>query len=342
MCESPTLVHNIETSGQLKTSVYRKYAVRWKKSEVKLSNRLYMVIDSERHTTYSDTFNACRTQAWFVKNTESSLVRVRSNHCNLRWCPLCASSKSWIYSQQMLPWLGKAKYPKFLTLTLKHSDDPLPEQISRIYTAFQKLKKKAAFKKHIFGGVWFFQVVKSKKTQEWHPHLHILLDGKYIAQKLLCQLWQEITGDSYIVHIEAVKDKKKALDYAARYVTRPMNLGGLTDDEMRELFEAFHGRRLCGVFGTARGITFNPDKLPTDGDWIKIGSWDVVMRFKSHDEAANAIYESWLKQEPLLEDVDFSGVDLFIESGGNYNPGHRVERVKKPPNTLEMEPCLWE
>lgn len=342
MSDNSSLVHNIETSGTRTHLGYREYAVRYKKGEVQLSKLLYKAIDNERRTTYSDSYNACRTRAWFVHNDESHIVRVRSNHCGLRWCPLCSASKSWIYSQQMIPWLGKCKHAKFVTLTLKHSELALSVQLDRIYKSFQSLKKKANFKKYIIGGVWFFQVVKSHKTQQWHPHLHILVDGRYMPQRILRQMWEKITGDSYIVHIEAVKNKQKALEYAARYVARPMSLRGLNNEEFCELFEAFHGRRLCGVFGTARGISFNPDKLPSSGNWVKIGSFDVVMRFKDYDQDATDIYSAWKTGEPLENPCDFSYADLFINSGGDYDPYH-ITRAKEKANPPPVpEPCLWD
>lgn len=319
VAEANPLVHNIETSTQRRPISYRKWSIRINKPEVMLSHNLYRLVDERRNSDYAYDLSVCRTKAWFVRNSDSGLVRVRANHCNLRWCPLCARSKSWIYSQQLIPWLNSARYPKFLTLTAKHREDDLRDQIDDLYDAFKRLRRRSIFKKNVFGGVWFFQIVKSSKTQAWHPHIHILIDSKYIKQQTLSDEWLSVTGDSFIVDIRAVKDKKKAIEYASRYVARPMSLRGLSDTEMLELFDSFHNRRLCGAFGSARGISFNAKNLDQSGEWVKIGTYESVMRFVDSDSDAAAIYSAWINNTKLDADIDFNYIDDFIANNYSHN-----------------------
>ena len=60
----------------------------------------------------------CRTGAWFVRNKETGVVRVQSNACRLRWCPMCSKQRSMHITQVVTTWLKSVKAPKILTLTL--------------------------------------------------------------------------------------------------------------------------------------------------------------------------------------------------------------------------------
>ena len=62
----------------------------------------------------------------------------------------------------------------------------------------------------------------TKKTGEWHPHVHMfaLLDT-WIDQEHLSETWHEITGDSFIVDIRRVKkDKQYGYSNAAAEVCK--------------------------------------------------------------------------------------------------------------------------
>ena len=54
------------------------------------------------------------------------------------------------------------------------------------------------------------QVHRSSSDQCWHPHLHILLDGEYIEQGKMSDLWDLVTYGSPIVYIKAVHDPDMA------------------------------------------------------------------------------------------------------------------------------------
>jgi len=197
----------------------------------------------------------------------------------------------------------KQSYPKFLTLTIMHSNAPLEHQIDHLYKYFRLLRNRRDFREAIPGGFWFFQIKKSKASGQWHPHLHCLITGKYIAHSRLVYMWKEITHNSTVVDIRPIRDPAKACNDAARYAASPGSLSGLPFEDALELVECMHGRRICGTWGTARSVSLRPPTLEEKGEWETVGEWFAVLRGKDTVQAAKDILEAWRENHPLQEGI---------------------------------------
>lgn len=290
----PPLVHPQETTHpSQEPSTYRTFLISGILPLIARSRRIYEVIDARDVTKRRFQYDGCRSVAWFVRHKATRQVKVASSRCNLRWCPLCIRTKRYIMRQSVTPWVLKSKKPKFLTFTLKHSTADLADQINRLYRAFAKLRQSVLWKKHIAGGMWFFQVKTSKTDGLWHPHLHVIAAGSYIPREELSAKWLAITGDSCVVDVRAIKSAQKTADYVARYAAAPADMADYSDAESMEIFDALAGRRLCGTFGTGKEIQLVPKKCPDASDWEDIGSYWAVINFKHLDADAQAIYFAW-------------------------------------------------
>jgi hypothetical protein len=53
------------------------------------------------------------------------------------------------------------------------------------------------------------------------PHIHAIVYGPYIPQKVLIDAWLALTGDSYIVDIRQIRSVCDALEYVFKYVSKP-------------------------------------------------------------------------------------------------------------------------
>jgi hypothetical protein len=53
------------------------------------------------------------------------------------------------------------------------------------------------------------------------PHIHAIVYGPYVPQKILSCAWQALTGDSYIVDIRQIRSVADALEYVFKYVSKP-------------------------------------------------------------------------------------------------------------------------
>jgi len=323
MSENSALVQHKETTDRWTTpNTYQDLLKREHAAEFQAAEFLYGAIDEREKPDKLSRLQSCRTNAWFIRHNVSGEVRIASNSCKLRWCPLCAQARQNYIASEVSQWFRKVDYPKLLTLTLRHTSSPLADQVNFLYHSFQKLRKRKFVSKRLRGGVWFFQVKKSKDGSAWHPHIHVLIDSDFIAQKKLCQAWAEITKGSTIIDIRAVMDTDKAVQHNARYCATPATLVDLLPWERMELYETFAKRRLVGCFGTAKAISLRPTKPPDSESWISVGGWSLVVGLAGSDSRADNILEAWRNKRPL--DSGNSLLEVEHEVEGRAPPDDQV------------------
>lgn len=244
-------------------------------------------------------FQNCRTHAAFVQSVETGEIRVRSSHCNLRWCPLCSRSRAFSIAEKTAAWLDDAKHPSFLTLTLAHTSAPLRAQVKTLVKSFKKLRSDKSLRRHVRGGVWFLQITYNATTDQWHPHLHVLVDMDYIPQAHLSHLWLAITHTSMIVDIRKVKDTVKAAQYVARYSARPTNLRNLPNLARVELIEELHGQRIVNAFGSAHAAKVLEKTKYAPQTWTYLGDFFAVMCDQKTGHNNDEIWDAWRTRTPL-------------------------------------------
>jgi len=313
MTEATSSVHPIETTVLSDDwPTYRELRVSYCREEQAATEELYAEIDRQDGKSRLSVLLNCRKYAWFARSNETGLVHVCSNSCRQRWCPICSGGRSSYIVNSITPWIERLRFPRFLTLTLKHSNAPLKQQIDQIYKHFRNLRKDKQFKKYVKGGIWFFQVKLSDHGDQWHPHVHCLITGKYMPHDWIKRKWLRITQSSSIVDIRAVKNKTEVAKYVARYCARPAQLSKYPISIREEIYRALHGRRLCGVWGKAKGISLSPPKFVASEKYTRLGSWSTILSLKCTSSAARQIIKSWLEKLVLPEGVSCQNVDDFI------------------------------
>jgi plasmid rolling circle replication initiator protein Rep len=298
--------------------VYREYLLDKCRPEHEHAAKLYEYFDTDSEFSPYKRFLNCKSKATFCRNVETGKVRVLANSCHLRFCPLCNRSKIAIIRQNAKGWIQHQKYPKFLTLTLKHNDLTLSEQIDTLYKSFAKLRRVNMFKKKIKSGIWFFQITKNEKTQQWHPHLHCVIAGVYLDQRKLSNEWRRITKTSFVVDIKLIKDIGKAADYVARYASKACNIIDYSIDELLEIDTALRNRRICGTWGTARKQKLTTMPKTNRADWQILGNWGTVFAMQKNSDIAQQIITAWSTDTVIADNVSLAAIDNFI--GGKSPP----------------------
>ncbi len=314
-------VHTIETSGRkLPGSVarpngtlsgrdlpdpddhqdmsYRAYLLKPRIESYTRALEIYAHLDGSFTGKFSLRLQACRKFAWFVQSSITKKLRVQSSRCKLRWCPICRDVSRMIVTKAVNEWLEAQKYPKMITLTLKHNDDELIVQINHLYKSFQNLRKRAYFQRLISGGVWFFQLKFNQKSQQWHPHIHCLVAGKFLPHARLKALWFKITGDSNVVDIRPVKDVESCSNEVARYATSPADITAVDFDRALTIFYATKHRRICGSWGSARSVTLKPTPLEDTGEWSKVADFYFINCKKKFDPQVLAFWQCFKRGVP--------------------------------------------
>lgn len=287
-------VHTEETSERpMALPAYRVFITSGCTSQMTAARTAYDNFRDDGWINRLRSFDLCRSTAWFVRHKVTGKIRVASSRCGLRWCPLCIRTKRFIITTSVAAWLKEREKPKFLTLTLKHSTAPLSNQIDALYGFFKEFKRRPWFKKRLKGGVWFFQVKVSATDGLWHPHLHILFEGRFLPHADCSKKWCEITHGSSVVDIRAVNNPRKAAEYVARYAAAPCDLASLDADRAVDVIRALHHRRIVGVFGTAAGLKLASTPPPDAADWEYLGSFGLIMHNAEIGSSDSEIVECW-------------------------------------------------
>lgn len=188
----------------------------------------------------------------------SPIALVRSNasvglsigRCRDRLCPTCARARAHDVRRRVAAACRDTNALRFVTLTLKHSDDDLGKQIDHLLASFRRLRQRAAWKARVDGGIGCIEVKLSQEDGRWHPHLHVLVDGKYFDQRLLSSEWQAVTSGSSVCWITAVPDRAAAAGYVAKYAAKPPSMDLWEDIDIRTYAAATARRRFLLAFGS--------------------------------------------------------------------------------------------
>lgn len=294
MVDTLSPVHTEETTGSPQAQIsYGEQLRQNYPNEWPATADAYCAWDSEDFSDRLPRLENCRSDAWFAINVHDHTVRVISNACHLRWCPLCAQARANFLARSVRAWYYTAKQPKLLTLTLRHSNEPLEHQINHIYNAFRNLRRCKYMADRIRGGIWFFQITWSKTTNQWHPHLHALLDAQYIPKREIQARWNKYTEGSDIIDIRGCWSPESAANHVARYATRPGTLSSVPPTERLELLLTLHGRRIVGAWGSARKVPLAPPKSVDKDSWKYLGSFEQVFSQSAYNQNAKAIILAW-------------------------------------------------
>lgn len=234
-------------------------------------------------------FGICGCNAWIDRSDDDpTQYRIRSDRCHDRWCLPCGQERARVIAYNVHERID-AKRTRFVTLTLKSEHESLASLLDLLYSSFARLRRTNLWVGTQVGGVAFLEVRWSPGQRRWHPHLHILTEGKYIAQPALSAAWRQATGGSYIVDVRAIRSTERAVSYVVKYASKPHDMSIIRDpDRLDEAIIALKGRKLCLTYGTWRGVSLTA--VPDRGTWTPVASLsDLLQRADAGDTDAIAL-----------------------------------------------------
>lgn len=182
--------------------------------------------------------------------------------CRDRLCPRCAEIRARECAIKTLVHVQAMNSPRFFTFTLKHVDESLANSTRHLSESLSRLWAHPKWKARVVGGICGVEVTRNMQRGEWHAHAHVIADGEFFPHELLKTIWTEVSGGSYIVHVEAIHDRKKAADYISRYVAKPADVVTWSPECVREYATAMKGKRLINTFGNRHGVPLDSDDKP--------------------------------------------------------------------------------
>lgn len=234
-------------------------------------------------------FAECGSGHWILRNTsDPEQFRVVPDHCHDRFCVPCSAQRQSIIRRNLAARIGKHPH-RFLTLTVRHHDEPLGVLIRHLYRSFRRLRQRAIWKRHVTGGAAFLEVAWSEARQSWHPHLHAMLEGRYIDLQDLKRAWLAATGDSHDVHIRLIRNHVTAIRYVTKYATKPLPPPVVrTPELLEEAIRALQNKRMLITFGTWRKWRLLQD--PDRRGWEVFAHLnEVVLRASDGDTLCEAV-----------------------------------------------------
>jgi REP element-mobilizing transposase RayT len=179
---------------------------------IKPPNRIDYLFDE-------DSFGQCNSsRGYYLYDNDSFSFYALAAGCHSRFaseCPCCARKWRSKMVKRFTRGIEDMVHPVFLTLTLnKRFGNAVDRDIWHL-------------KKILFRSIRDLGFVIDSWCGVIEPpnHLHMVIDTGYIPQKLLSDLWLQITGDSKIVDIREVhlSDSANVASYMAKYITKTDN-----------------------------------------------------------------------------------------------------------------------
>lgn len=215
----------------------------------------------------------CNGAALFV---DPALGKVKPwiSRCHHRMCPYCARTRSRRVAEQLLEILHRLEHPRVMILTVKSVDRPLGDQLRMLRRCFAALRRRKYWKDLVTGGAYTLEITLNKKTGLWHPHVHIIYDGKYFPQPILRKMWHDVTGSAAVVWLEKLRDFKGAARELTKYIGAPQRVADFTPVQIRNYADAVTGSRMLQTFGNVWGLKLEdkdePDTESPDTYQVKI------------------------------------------------------------------------
>ncbi len=253
-------------------------------------------------STRTERFRACGTNAWVIRcEDDPDSFAVASDHCHDRFCRPCSAFRGRVIANKITAYLENRQY-RFLTLTIKTTGLDLVEGVAKLARCFGALRRSKLWLSKVVGGCSVIEVKPKESGPGWHPHIHAIIEGRYLPLKPIRKLWMAITGDSFIVDISIGRDAVKAGRYVSKYVTKPFDDGTTrTPTRLIEAIRALHGRRLVGTFGSWRGLKLTV--YTPSGTWVRVCSLAQLRSAADEGEEDAVQLYRWLYENRAYRNV---------------------------------------
>jgi len=208
----------------------------------------------------------CMSPSFWLRSDSS--VSVGVVRCRDRLCPTCARARAAKARLRAKVAVGRMDAIRFVTLTMPHRDDALVDQLSTLRSAFTRLRKSSVWRRCVTGGLCTIEITRNERDGQWHPHLHALVDGRFIPHEELREAWRRALnhsvkrewiaeGELVIVDVRATSGRSGAVQYITKYATKPADLIGWTKAAVCEVADALAGARTLSTFGHLHGETLD-------------------------------------------------------------------------------------
>lgn len=248
-------------SDELPSSAYRRRAFGplLEESQVRID-----LLGKDPHSPaarIADKLHSCCSHPQIISLNDGERYYLTESRCRSRLCPRCAKIRAKMLAQRIATIVHHMDDPRFLTLSCRSRDGSLRDGLKFLRRRFATLRRTPLWQCLVRGGIYTVEITFNRETEQWHPHLHAIIDGKYIPHSDLLEIWSQILHDSGSVHITKVHGIRKVSNYLAAYVSKSCDLSKLPPNQLVEWAIETHSLRLAQTFGCYHANQPAQDKL---------------------------------------------------------------------------------
>lgn len=249
-----------------------------KQNNLKLAARYQMLSKKSTELSTNDYYarkyerlEQCSTYLEFRREKSSGKYKlINTNLCRVRLCPLCAYKRSLAVYHNTADIIktinekyNRSKY-LFLTLTIKNvPGSQLSSALDDLTRGWQNLAKQKRIKNAFLGTIRSIEITYNKRTNTYHPHLHILAHTtndiyagrNYISQAEFAERWQSAAGIDYqpVIDVRRLRHNNgREVAEIAKYSVKPLEWDKCAESVIITLDNVLHKRHLLSLSGTMR------------------------------------------------------------------------------------------
>ena len=276
-----------------------------------------------------------------IQQTGSKLT---ARYCNQRWCITCARMRTAKlikgYQLQMMD----LKQPYFMTLSARNvTKDELPQRLEDYNKVFMRIRKNLAKTYGIkLTGLRKIEVTYNSRRGDFHPHFHVIIDGKETAEKFR-ELWLNQWGsEANILANDIRKADKESLIELFKYVVK---ISAKSKNDLQGIdwiFQCLKGKRLTAAYNmTYVQEDINPEQV-NKCNWIEPQNEVFTFDFRAVDWCAptGEVLTGYVmddKTRRTYENILKGCIDLDNLPGIEPPPNYYDPNYTKPLTDIESD-----
>ncbi len=265
----------------------------------------------------ADKLDDCCRSPQIAINRDTSEIRIQEYRCKLRICSYCGRARAQQLKAKMLPLVEKMNSPRMIGFSLVSNNDNLRDQFNRLVESFAKLRRSKLWKAHFSKGFYTLEATHNRQTDQWHPHIHGIVDGDFVPQKSLVKLWREITTDSCIVFVKLCRSHRQGINYITKYITKTQDAYTVPQHRLAEWALTLRGMRFLNLFGGLKHPTINDEDEPTKMD---------VQILTPMNQLSAAIYDGDQEAQRIWNAILYHHARGIPKLGDPTDAKHEVDR----------------
>jgi len=255
--------------------------------------RNLMMLDSKLKKGYKRTyFDCCNT----IKQEGQKFT---SRYCGARWCNTCNRIRTAKMLNGYLPVLEKLNDTQFVTLTIPNViaddlKDTIRLMVSQSTNIVRTLKKR--FKS--FNGIRKIECTYNAITDDYHPHLHFLVEGVDVSNALVNEWLKRFNEAKDVAQdVRPVTDLKELFKYQTKIISKVQTDYCIFLQPLDTIFCAMKSMRTFQSFGSIKKIVDDLNDLKSEiiegvdsydlilwhwvkNDWVDVASGKHLTNYK--------------------------------------------------------------